>query len=132
MSKGILCTIDFSDTSREVLRWSIDLAQKLNEHLTVLHTYRLLNRSGGALEMKKKFESDALKNFSALEKDLLLNKGVPYEFKSEVGFVADRVKDHTDRNEVDFLVIGKNNTVDTNESLNDLIKKVDVPLIIVP
>lgn len=132
MSKGILCAIDFSDTSNEALRWAIDLARKLNEHLTVLYTYRLLARNGGALEMKKKMESEALKNFSALEKDLLMNKGVSYEFKSEVGFVADRVKHHTDKNEVDLLVIGKNSNAGSSESLEDLMKKLDVPLVVVP
>lgn len=132
MSKGILCAIDFSDTSKDVLRWSVELAQKLNEHLTVLYTYRLLHRNGGALEMKKKMESDALKNFSILEKDLLLNKGVPYDFKSEVGFVADRVKDHAEKNEVEFLVIGKSSNAATTESLEDIMEKTQVPLVVVP
>jgi len=132
MTRGILCAIDFSETSKDALRWSVDLARKLNKHLTVLYAYRLLYRNGEALEMKKKMESDAVKNFSAFEKDFLLNKGISYDFKNEVGFVADRARDHVKNNEVDLFVIGKNSDVENNESLSDLIKKMEVPLVIVP
>jgi nucleotide-binding universal stress UspA family protein len=132
MTKGILCAIDFQDFSKETIRWSVELARKLNEHLTVLYAYRLLLRNGEALEMKKKIEGEAQESFSILEKELLLGKGVSYDFKSEIGFMADRVKEHEKNNEVDFLVIGKYASNANSESMNELIKTTKVPLMIVP
>ena len=43
MSRSILCTTDFSDASRQALLWAIGMAQEMNMHLTVLHTYRLIH-----------------------------------------------------------------------------------------
>src|SRR5690242_3681315 len=107
MKKGILCVVDFSDSSKEALRWAIQLAQELNTHLTVLYTYRFLQPfSGEALEMKKEIEDDAAKKFAQLEKEMLLNKGVSYSVKTEVGFIADRAKDHAKKNGADLLVVG--------------------------
>lgn len=131
MSKGILCAIDFSDASKKVLRWSVDLAIKLNEPLTVIHAYRLLHRNGEAMEMKRRLESEAFQHFSILEKELLLGKGISYDFKNEVGFISDRVREHSKNNEVDFLVVGKNTNSDGN-SISELVATTGVPLVVVP
>jgi nucleotide-binding universal stress UspA family protein len=132
MTEGILCTVDFSDNSKKILGWAADLAQKLGKHLTVLHTYRLLNRNEEALEMKRKLEADALKKFSALEKDILQGKRISYDFKSEVGFVSDRVKNRTKKNEIDLLVIGRNGYASDSESLKELMENISAPVVIVP
>ncbi|MBI1766986.1 MAG: universal stress protein [Bacteroidetes bacterium] len=133
MKKGILCAIDFSASSKEALRWSINLAQKLNHHLTVLYTYRLLQPyNGEVVEMKRKIEDEALKKFSTLEKELLIDQGVSYDFKAEVGFVADRAKDHFKKNGVDLLVVGKKMNAINKQSFDELIVDLQMPLVIVP
>lgn len=132
MTKGILCALDFTDDSKKILGWAVELAQKLGRPLTVLHTYRLRNGNGGALEMKRKIEAEALSHFSILENDILKGTPISYDFKSEVGFVSDRVKDHTQKDEVELLVIGKNGYASDSDSLQDLIKSTSAPLVIVP
>jgi nucleotide-binding universal stress UspA family protein len=133
MKKGILCAIDFSASSKEALRWSIDLARKLNHHITVLYVYRLLQPyNGEVIEAKKKIEAEAIKNFSTLEKELLTGRGISYDFKTEIGFVADRAKDHVKKNGVELLVVGKKMSTINKQSFDELIADLQMPLVIVP
>ena len=82
--------------------------------------------------MKKKIVDEALKNFSDLEKELLIGKGVSYEFKTEVGFVADRAKDHVKKNGVDLLVVGQKMSTSNKQSFDELVADLQMPLVIVP
>ena len=132
MKNEILCTIDFSEASKNALRWSIDLAKRLESHVTVLYTYRLNKQNEAAIPMKKKMEAEAQSNFSELERELLVGKGIKYDFKTEVGFVADRIEDHAKRQSVGFLVMGKSMTIGNREAFEELMEHLDVPLIIVP
>ena len=94
MNTEIICTTDFSDSSTNALKWSIDLAKRLDAHLTILYAYRLFKQNGEVVAMKKMIEDEATRNFSALEHELLLGTGIQYAFKPEVGFVVDRVEEH--------------------------------------
>lgn len=133
MTNGILCTIDFSDSSAEALKLSIGLAEKLKCHLSVLYAYRLVNKHNGEVtQMKKKIEEEASKNFSVLEKDLLKGKGISYDFKIEVGFVEDRIEDYARKNKVSFLVIGKGIATKNKETFDELLEQLKAPLVIVP
>lgn len=133
MTKGIICTIDFSESSKEALRWSVTLAKLLKTNLTILYTYRLLNPyDGEAVEFRKNIEENARQKFSCLEKEVLDGSGVKYEFKIEIGFISNRVKDHAKKNGVSFLVVGgKMNSTD-KESFDELVENIHVPLMIVP
>jgi hypothetical protein len=132
MTKGILCAIDFSTASADALRWSINLAQRLSVPLTVLYTYRLFKHNGEAVALKKQMEADAARNFSIVEKEMLKDKGIKYEFRSEIGFVDDRIAEHIKNNEVSFLVIDRGLSARSKESLEDFIGNVQIPLVIVP
>lgn len=133
MTDGILCTIDFSDSSADALKCSIGLAEKLNCHLSVLYTYRLVAKHNGEVaQMKIKIEEEALKNFAVLEKDLLKGKGIDYDFKIEVGFVDDRIEDHAKKNKISFLVIGKGIIIRNKETFDELLDQLKAPLVIVP
>jgi nucleotide-binding universal stress UspA family protein len=133
MKKGILCAIDFSDSSKAALRWSIDIARELNHHLTVLYTYRLLRPyHGEVIDMKRKIEDEALKHFADLEKELLIDQGVSYDFKTEVGFVADRAKDHIKNSGVKLLVVGQKMSSSNKQSFDELVADLQMPLVIVP
>jgi len=82
--------------------------------------------------MKKIIEDEATRNFGALESELLAGTGIDYEFKPEVGFVADRVEEHAKKKGIGFLVMGKSMRDGSKESFDDLVENLRVPLVIVP
>ena len=132
-ANSILCTIDFSKSSREAVQWAVQLAQQLNAHITILYTYRLIQyRPGEALQLKRDIEASATHQFELLEKELLENKGVSYDFKVEIGFVADRVEDYAKKNSLNVLITNKNLHNGGRESLDELIEHIRVPLLVVP
>ena len=132
MTNGILCTTDFSDSSKEALKLSINLAKKLDSHLTILFTYRLFKQNMELIAMKRKIEDEAAKNFNALEKELLAGKGISYDFKTEIGFVDDRIEDHAKKNKTSFLVMDRNTNTKNKETFDELVAQLRIPLILVP
>jgi K+-sensing histidine kinase KdpD len=133
MDNTILCTIDFSEASKDVLRYAVNLSKQFKSHITVLYTYRLFNSQNGALiEMRKKMEESAKQNFTMLEKEILAGSGVSYDFKVEVGFVSNRVEEYAKKNGVSFLVMGKKMNGSSKESFDELAENLNVPLVIVP
>lgn len=82
--------------------------------------------------MKRKKEEDAITNFTSLEKRMLEGKAVSYDFKTEVGFITDRIEDYSRKNSIHFLVLG-NHLVETNkETFDELVKNIEIPLVIIP
>lgn len=133
MTKGILCTIDFSEASRQALLWAVQFSKMQGSDLTILYTYRLTkNMTGEAVVWKKKMEEDALQKFAAFENEWLKMAGIKYEFKIEVGFVADRVEDHTQKSDISFLVMDKNMCSQSKDTFDDLMEHMNVPLVIIP
>lgn len=133
MNKAILCTIDFSESSKDVLKYAVDLSKQFGSHITVLYTYRLLSsQNGEAVDLRKRTEEKAKQIFSMLEKEVLAGSGVSYDFKIEVGFVSNRVEEYAKKNGVSFLVMGKKMNGSSKESFDELAENLRVPLIIVP
>lgn len=133
MDNTILCTIDFSEPSKDVLMYAVNLSKQFKSHITILYTYRLLNSQNGELvDMKKKIEEQAKQNFSLLEKEVLVGSGVSYDFKIEVGFVSNRVREYAKKNGVSFLVMGRKMNGRNKESFDELTENIHVPLVIVP
>jgi hypothetical protein len=133
MDNTILCTIDFSESSRDVLKYAVNLSKQFKSHITVLYTYRLFSSQNGALsELRKKMEENAKENFIILEKEILSGSGVSYDFKAEIGFVSNRVEEYAKKNGVSFLVMGKKMNGSSKESFDELAENLQVPLLIVP
>jgi hypothetical protein len=133
LTKRIVCSIDFSESSKDALKWAVSLAIQHKTHLTILFTYRLLNsRNGEVLELRKKTEENAIRNFSVLEDEIVRGRGVSYDFKIEVGFVSSRVADYVKKAGVSFLVMGKQMNSTNRESFDELAESIQVPLVIVP
>jgi hypothetical protein len=132
-TSSILCTIDFSRSSSEALQWAVQLAKQLNAHVTILYTYRLIQyRAGEALQLKRDIEATAMAQFAILEKEVLKDAGVSYDFKMEIGFIADRVGDFARKHTLNFLITNKSLQYNGRESLDELIELVHVPLLVVP
>lgn len=133
LTKRILCTIDFTESSKDALSMAVLLAGLLKTHLTILYTYRLMNfHNGEAIEWKNKIEENAYRNFAILENELLRNKGVRYDFKVEVGFISNRVRSYSKKNGISFLVMDNKVNASNKESLDELAAELQVPLVIVP
>ena len=121
MNNAILCTIDFSEPSQDVVKYAVNLAKQFNCHLTILYAYRLLySKTDEAVDLRKKIEDKARQHFSLLEKEVLEGSGISYDFKMEVGFVSNRVKEYAKKNG------------NKNESFDELAENIHVPLVIVP
>lgn len=109
------------------------MARQLRAHLTILYTYRLIQpRSGEIFNQKKVIEQEAKQKFEVLERDYLANTGVSYDFKIEVGFITDRIEDRAKKNTLDFVVMDKTMRANSNESLEELMEHIHVPLLFVP
>ena len=133
MTSAIICTTDFSESSREALRWSIEMAKKMGSHLTVLHTYRLIKQNDeSAIPQKKKIEEDAMKSLALLEQEFLYESGIEYDVKIEVGFVDDRIAEHVKSHQISFLVIDKGMGLRNKETFDDLVRQLQIPLVIIP
>ena len=133
MAKTILCTIDFSPSSCQALKLAATLARDLKAHLTILYTYRLIRvRNEELFDSKKKIEEEAAKNFISLEKEFLMDMDISYDFKTEIGFVADRVEAYSKKTPIGFFVIDKKMSFDSKETFNELLENMKVPILIVP
>lgn len=133
MQDSILCVIDFSASSRKALQWAISNACNTRSHLTVLYPYRLKKPQNGesVMDMRKKIEEEARTSFGQLEKDLLQDTPISYEFKTEVGFLANRVEEHSKNHPLNFLVVNKGLRTTHKESFDDLVENTQVPVVII-
>lgn len=131
--KNILCTTDFSEASKRALEWAVNFSKEEGSDLTILFTYRLTKNAAGELvSWKKNVEEEAKKKFTAFENQYLKNVGIKYEFRIEVGFVADRIEDHAKNNPLGLLVIDKTMCTKNKETFDDLIENISVPVVIIP
>lgn len=81
---------------------------------------------------KRRMEEEASQNMTKLENELLINSGIDYDVKIEVGFVEDRIEEHLKTNQISFLVMGKEMSLRNKEMFDDLLRKLQVPLVIIP
>lgn len=131
--KTILCTVDFSESTRHSIEWGVSMARQLGAHLSVLYAYRLIHpRPGEVVELKKHIEAEARKKFEKLEQDYLAGRDVSYDFKMEVGFVSDRIEDRAKKRSLDFVVMDKNIKANSNESFEELMEHIHVPMLVIP
>ena len=130
----ILCVIDFSDSSKKTLQWAIDNASKSRSHLTILYPYRLKKPETGesVMEMRKKIEDEARSRFRELENDLLAEASIPNDFRTEVGFLANRVEAHSKSQGIKFLVVARDLKSRHSDSFDDLVENTQIPVVIIP
>lgn len=131
---AVLSIIDFTEPSMESLKWASQTASKLQSHLTILYPYRLteLSRFEDVSSVKKNLDKQALKSFHAMAEPIVRDNGVSYDFRSEVGFVSDRVYSYSSKNEIMMIVLSRKVAQNSPDVLSDLLAVIPVPLVIVP
>ncbi len=135
--KAILCALDFSATSHNVVRAALELADRKKERLVILYAYRLLQPAGADVaSYRKSVEEQARTEFSELVAKLKMNGDVTYEFRAEIGFLSDRVEIFMRNNEVDLIVMGQHlvNTIHEHKGLSfeAFLNDSKVPVLVVP
>jgi hypothetical protein len=132
----VLCALDFTETSSAVLKTAIDLAKCLRTKLIVLYAYRIIPGNETIADYRETIVSRAQKDFVTLEKTLGLNGSVPYEFRAEVGFFADRIQRTVQANRMSVVVLGNQLAMESNEqkgmTLEEFISQLAVPVMIIP
>ena len=135
--KAILCALDFSEASENVIQEAFKLAAKNKTNLIVLFTYRLLQRKGESLaEYRKGVEAKAKTDFETLLANIKNRIEVPFEFITEIGFLSDRIKFYIRRNKVEAVILCEKLAESINEqqeqSLESFITSLKIPVVIIP
>jgi hypothetical protein len=122
-----------------VLQVALAIAVKCEAHLTVLFSYRLLpgKDERKVREWRNQLEAKAKEEFARLEKKVIAGNGrASYEFRSEIGFLSDRISSFVNDDPPQLVVMGQALIQSMNEQkgllLNEFIKKLHTPVVIVP
>lgn len=132
MANGVLCVTDFTDASKDAVKWAATFSKNLKCHLTILYAYRIFKQGVDTINLRKLSEIEASKKFKILEKEILAEKGISYDFKAEIGFINSRIEDHLMKNKISCLVVDQEISNKNKESFDELITTHKVPLVIVP
>jgi nucleotide-binding universal stress UspA family protein len=104
---SVLVVTDFSDSSLQAFQWAIPEAQIRRLSISVLYPYRLdsLRHQDNPPTSKKELDHEARLKFEQVAQGLLLSSRVPFDFRSEVGFLRDRISDFAKKHEVAMVVM---------------------------
>lgn len=136
--RPILCVIDLSEMSTQVIEVAARMAYAYKTVLTILYPYRLIQEGyhGEILKLKLKLEQEAKEKFAALTKRIPLLSNVVYDFQPEIGFPYDRINAYVKRNKVEAVIISQRQANTINEinpsALQTLITSSKLPFTIVP
>lgn len=125
--RNVLVPIDFSKASRTVVKYAIDSEEHQNDHLVLLHTYRLIaddfpSQRDSPVDLRKSIESQLLQSYTAFNANLdLPEKGNQIEFKMKVGFTVNCIRGLCQQNNFDLILYALKEDK-KNEQLADLIK----------
>ncbi|MBX2945852.1 MAG: universal stress protein [Cyclobacteriaceae bacterium] len=135
--KVILCALDFSEVTENVIREAFKLAAKKRASLIFLYAYRLLQRKGESLSAYRNgVEAKAKEDFEKLIKTIGYTMDVPFAFITEIGFLSDRIESYMGKNNVAAIVLCEKLAETLNEqkdvSLEDFIHGLKIPVVIIP
>jgi hypothetical protein len=134
--KAVLCMIDLSDDSRRALEVAAKCATEDQAELVVLYPYRL--KSQGIKEqkstLKQRMEEEAYSRFDYLKESVQGLEAIPYIFSPEVGFEVDRLEAHLFSRSVERVFFCKaiSSQADMANELNDFLKSLSIPVVLVP
>lgn len=131
-ASSLLVVTDFSDSSLQAFQWAITEAKMRKLLISVLFPYRFdpQHMKKDTPTSKKELERQAMQKFEHLAQGLLLSSRVPFEFRSEVGFLRDRIADYSRKHDVAMVVM--DSQMARMESFSELVAELEIPLVIVP
>jgi hypothetical protein len=134
LAPSVLFLTDFSDASKEALRWAGHLAAFHHANLRVIYPYRLTQLSGSdnLVQLKHNIELEAKNNFSKMAEVVFKEGEFQYDFNAEVGFINDRVYSYTKKSDILVVVLSKKMASTNREALNELLDHLRAPLLVVP
>jgi len=133
----ILCALDLTPSSKHSMRVALEMANQYKTKVIGLFAYRLVQPATGTVsDYRKSVEKQAKDDFEQMIRQMNFNGSVNYEFRSEIGFLTDRIDDYLHKSEVGMLVMSQDMADSINEhkglSLQHFIHSLKVPLLIVP
>jgi nucleotide-binding universal stress UspA family protein len=136
--RPILCVVDLNPSSEKVLEIAAKLASACHTRLIVLYSYRLvdLGRDENVLTLKASMDARAEARFQELGASVLKDKDVVYEFQTEIGFLADRIRTYVNEKAAGMVVIGERQANDIDEhralTVREFISNMKLPFLIIP
>jgi nucleotide-binding universal stress UspA family protein len=136
--RPILCVVDLTPSSEKVLEIAATVASACRTRLIVLYSYRLvdLGRDANVLTLKASMDARAEARFQELGASVLKDKDVVYEFQTEIGFVADRIRNYVNEKAAGMVVIGERQANDIDEhralTVREFISNMKLPFLIIP
>lgn len=144
--KKILCPVDFSKPSTKAAEYAVQIAQRTNAALTLLHVLHLpmLDTTESAmaasqlLDEQRRYAADKL-HAMALHLQTLPNAGgMQIDFKVQEAFLADAVERLTQEDDYDFVVMGTTGGGNTLEEIligsntESVMSQVKCPVLAIP
>lgn len=105
--RGIVCPVDFSELSKTALRWSLELTEKFDGTLTVLHAVDTPSIASETLfaapESAAELRVRAQEEFHALGREVDLSRA---RLEIVEGVPAEAIASYAHRNESDLVIMG--------------------------
>lgn len=101
--------------------------------MTILYPYRLnqMVSKENRVKVKRDIDQEAIRKFEKIS-HLLDGSNIEFDFRSEVGFLNDRIQEHLHDGDIKLIVMGMNLAAEGGEALNELVQHLKVPLVVVP
>ena len=107
--RTILCPVDFSDASREALRWAVALAARRHSRLIVLSAVEPLLAHAAQARLKQDLRADTettLEHFVAGVVSTIASDRPKYDLDVQIGPASDVILEAATGNAVDLVVMG--------------------------
>lgn len=131
----VLCAFNLGESADSVVKSAVAHSVRLNLPLMILCSYRLIqtNASEEVVAVKKRFERMAFKQIKSISTP---DTGIQPSFRTEIGFLSDRVESFIKAGKVNLLVVGNSTAATIYEhkglTLKEFVKKINVPVLVIP
>ncbi len=141
--QNILVPIDFSDCSKNALKYAIYLAKKFQAKIHMVNAVHVHSAHpdvvGGSIvaAVIKDYEDMVRESFEKLEKEIIELQDVPHSADQFLAYLIDAIHTECETKDIDFIVMGTKAEHDELEKVlgsrtTDVIDTATVPILVVP